>query len=222
MTAAREVEEETGWRPRNVKPLVSLRTSVGTADAESMLFVSYGADYIGEPEDINEAEGVNWLGLDSIRERIDTGEIIGAASLVGLLHVLARSGPADLIQGPDDPDVLVQQTAAEVLQMAGAAHGPRGRQVRCFHTEDSRRALSGRMVASNPHYWPMTFRQQAISALVGPQLASSIRSKMSASVSRCQAGRLSQSAHSLAWDQGCVGGSGRSNTTPRSGPFALD
>jgi 8-oxo-dGDP phosphatase len=89
VTAAREVEEETGWRPRNVKPLVSLQPSVGTTDAENLLFVSNGADYIGEPEDINEAERIDWVALDSIRERIDTGQIIGAASLVGLLHVLA-------------------------------------------------------------------------------------------------------------------------------------
>jgi len=89
VTAAREVEEETGWRPRNVKPLVSLQPSVGTTDAENLLFVSDGADYIGEPEDINEAERIDWVALNSIRERIDAGQIIGAASLVGLLHVLA-------------------------------------------------------------------------------------------------------------------------------------
>ncbi|GAA0612069.1 NUDIX hydrolase [Kribbella sandramycini] len=92
-TAAREVEEETGWRPRNVKPLVSLQPSVGTTDAENLLFVSHGAEYIGEPEDINEAERVAWLPLTSVRDRIEAGEIIGAASLVGLLHVLAfRTG----------------------------------------------------------------------------------------------------------------------------------
>jgi 8-oxo-dGDP phosphatase len=89
VTAAREVEEETGWRPRTVEPLVSLQPSVGTTDAENLLFVSYGADHIGQPTDINEAERIEWIRLDSIRTRITTGEIIGAASLVGLLHVLA-------------------------------------------------------------------------------------------------------------------------------------
>ncbi|TCO30366.1 NUDIX domain-containing protein [Kribbella steppae] len=88
-TAAREVEEETGWRPRRVEPLVSLQPSVGTTDAENLLFVSRGADHIGEPADINEAERIEWIRLDSIRDRITAGEIIGAASLVGLLHVLA-------------------------------------------------------------------------------------------------------------------------------------
>ncbi len=89
ITAAREVEEETGWRPKNVSPLVSLQPSVGTTDAENLLFVSHGAEYIGDPEDINEAQRVEWIRLDSIRERVASGAIVGAASLVGLLHVLA-------------------------------------------------------------------------------------------------------------------------------------
>lgn len=89
ITAAREVEEETGWRPRNVKPLMSLQPIVGSADAENLLFVAHGADYIGAPEDVNEAERVAWIPLDSVRDRIEKGEIVGAASQVGLLHVLA-------------------------------------------------------------------------------------------------------------------------------------
>lgn len=89
VTAAREVEEETGWRPRDVRPLVSLQPIVGSADAENLLFVATGADYVGEPADINEAERVAWIPLASVRVRIERGEIVGAASQVGLLHVLA-------------------------------------------------------------------------------------------------------------------------------------
>lgn len=89
VTAAREVEEETGWRPRNVSPLVSMQPTVGSADAENLLFVARGAEHVGEPEDINEAERVAWIRLHSVRERIAKGEIVGAASQVGLLHVLA-------------------------------------------------------------------------------------------------------------------------------------
>jgi 8-oxo-dGTP pyrophosphatase MutT (NUDIX family) len=88
-TAAREVEEETGWRPRIVTPLVSLQPSVGTTDSENLLFLAEGADYTGEPTDINEAQKVAWIPLASVRERIANGEIVGAASQVGLLHVLA-------------------------------------------------------------------------------------------------------------------------------------
>src|SRR2546422_4107385 len=70
VTAAREVEEETGWRPRNVRPLLSLQPIVGSADAENLLFVATGADYISEPPDINEAERVAWIPLTSVRDRI--------------------------------------------------------------------------------------------------------------------------------------------------------
>ena len=41
------------------------------------------------PQDINEAERVAWLPLDTVRGRITNGEILGAASQVALLHVLA-------------------------------------------------------------------------------------------------------------------------------------
>lgn len=88
-TAAREVEEETGWRPRTSKPLASLQPNVGMADAENLLFLSRGAEYIGDDVDVNEAERIAWIPLDSVRERIAKGEILGASSQVGLLHVLA-------------------------------------------------------------------------------------------------------------------------------------
>lgn len=89
VTAAREVEEETGWRPLDVEPLGSLQPIVGSADAENLLYVARRSEYVGEPTDINEAERVAWIPLDSVRERIAKGEIVGAASQVGLLHVLA-------------------------------------------------------------------------------------------------------------------------------------
>lgn len=88
-TAAREVEEETGWQPRDVRPLVSTQPMVGAADAENLLFVSLGAQYVGDPTDINEAEKIAWIPLSSVRERMDKGEIVGASSQVGLMHLLA-------------------------------------------------------------------------------------------------------------------------------------
>jgi len=62
---------------------------VGTADAENLLFLASGADYVGEPIDINEAERVAWIPLASVRDLIAQGELVGAASQVGPLHVLA-------------------------------------------------------------------------------------------------------------------------------------
>jgi hypothetical protein len=66
-----------------------LQPIVGSADAENLLYVARRSEYIGEPEDINEAERVTWIPLGTVRDRITTGEIVGAASQVALLHVLA-------------------------------------------------------------------------------------------------------------------------------------
>jgi 8-oxo-dGTP pyrophosphatase MutT (NUDIX family) len=90
VTAAREVEEETGWRPHNVRRLdLTIQPIVGTADAENLLYVAQGAEYIGEPKDINEAERVAWIPLAEVRDYLSRGDIVGGASQVGLLHVLA-------------------------------------------------------------------------------------------------------------------------------------
>ncbi|MCP2255161.1 ADP-ribose pyrophosphatase YjhB, NUDIX family [Prauserella aidingensis] len=89
VTAAREVEEETGWRPRDVRKLLSTQPMVGSADADNRLYVSLGAEYVGDPTDINEAEKIAWLPLSSVREKMENGEIVGASSQVGLMHVLA-------------------------------------------------------------------------------------------------------------------------------------
>ncbi|ADB30722.1 NUDIX hydrolase [Kribbella flavida DSM 17836] len=88
-SASREVEEETGWRPRDLRPLVALQPNVGMADAENLTFVALGADHVGPPSDVNEAERVAWIPLDSVKDRMAKGEIVGAASQVALLHILA-------------------------------------------------------------------------------------------------------------------------------------
>jgi hypothetical protein len=62
---------------------------LGSADADNLLFISDGADHTGQPPDINETQKVEWISLASIPERIERGEVAGAGSLVGLLHVLA-------------------------------------------------------------------------------------------------------------------------------------
>jgi 8-oxo-dGTP pyrophosphatase MutT (NUDIX family) len=57
-SAVREVEEETGWRPRSIEHLFSFQPMVGAADSENHLYLARGADYVGVPTDINEAEAV--------------------------------------------------------------------------------------------------------------------------------------------------------------------
>ena len=95
-SAAREVEEETGWRPRSIEPLVSFQPMVGTADAENLLFLAMGAEYVGTPADINEAERIGWIPLDDVLDLVARGEIVGAASIVGVLDVLVRRQRGEL------------------------------------------------------------------------------------------------------------------------------
>ena len=83
-SAAREVEEETGWRPRTMQFLCSFQPMVGTADAENLVYLARGADDTGAAPDINEAQQVKWIPLDEAVERIAGGEIVGAASVVGI------------------------------------------------------------------------------------------------------------------------------------------
>jgi 8-oxo-dGTP pyrophosphatase MutT (NUDIX family) len=87
--AAREVEEETGWRPGSVEFLLRFQPMVGAADCENHLFLARGADHVGEPTDTNEAETVRWIPLDEALAMITSGEIAGAASVVGIVHVAA-------------------------------------------------------------------------------------------------------------------------------------
>lgn len=87
--AAREVEEETGWRPGPLRPLISMQPLVGSADSENVIFLARGAEYVGSPEDVNEAERVDWIPLASVKEMIAREEIVGSTSLVGLLYVLS-------------------------------------------------------------------------------------------------------------------------------------
>ena len=89
LTAAREVEEETGWRPRSLRLLTTFQPLAGTADFENLIYLAEGAQDTGRSPDINEAARVEWIALDTVRDRITRGEIIGAGTQLGLMFVLA-------------------------------------------------------------------------------------------------------------------------------------
>jgi 8-oxo-dGTP pyrophosphatase MutT (NUDIX family) len=94
--AAREVEEETGWRPRHMQVLLSFQPMVGTIDHENVLYLARGADPTGQRPDVNEAERIGWIPLVHIRDRIAAGEIVGAGSVAGLLAVLLEKATGRL------------------------------------------------------------------------------------------------------------------------------
>jgi 8-oxo-dGTP pyrophosphatase MutT (NUDIX family) len=90
ITAAREVEEETGWRPaRPLKHLLTFQPMVGMVDTPHEVYVGRGATHVGEPTDLEEAGRVGWIPMSAILEMIARNEVLGSGSLVGLLHLLA-------------------------------------------------------------------------------------------------------------------------------------
>ena len=94
--AARETEEETGWRLRGMEKLVTFQPMVGTIDQENIVFLARGADFTGATPDVNEAERVDWIPLDEVQHLIDEGSIVGAGSISGLLAVQLRKAQGKL------------------------------------------------------------------------------------------------------------------------------
>ncbi|MEU0985149.1 NUDIX hydrolase [Streptomyces sp. NPDC005953] len=87
-TAAREVEEETGWRVGAMKPLVYAQPANGITDSEHHVFRADGAHYAGPPTEMNESDRIEWIELTQIRGMIDRREVVSGGSLVGLLYLL--------------------------------------------------------------------------------------------------------------------------------------
>ncbi|MFF7810829.1 NUDIX domain-containing protein [Streptomyces sp. NPDC007945] len=88
-TAARETEEETGWRPGPVEHVVSYQPMIGMVDSPHEVFVARGAEKVGEPTDAEEAGEIAWIPLDDIPRLMTEGKLMGSGTLVALLHILA-------------------------------------------------------------------------------------------------------------------------------------
>src|SRR4051794_28198962 len=89
-SAAREGEEETGRPPAAPSELLRFQPMVGTADAENVVFVARGATRTDGRPDINESARVAWISLADVPVLIARGQIVGSASILGLLAVLAE------------------------------------------------------------------------------------------------------------------------------------
>ena len=85
--AIREAEEETGWRPRSARFVLSFQPMIGNADFPQDLYLARGADLVREPETDETAE-VAWVRLDDAAAMIADGRIAGAATVIGVQHAL--------------------------------------------------------------------------------------------------------------------------------------
>ena len=87
--AAREVEEETGWRPGPLRPLVYTQPSHGLMDSEHHVFLADGAEHVGEPTDSWEAERIEWIALDRVPGLVREHKLVGGTSMNALLYLYA-------------------------------------------------------------------------------------------------------------------------------------
>lgn len=87
--AAREVEEETGWRPGPLRPLLCVQPSPGISDSEHHIFIGDGAEHIGPPADDWEAERIDWVPLAEVPELVWTRRLVSGTSMTALLYVAA-------------------------------------------------------------------------------------------------------------------------------------
>ena len=90
--SAREVEEETGFRPFGLKPLLAYQPCIGIADTPHEIFVASGAVSVGEPTDPTEVEQIGWFSFDEVKDLISSGQIHDSPTLLGLFAAASQAG----------------------------------------------------------------------------------------------------------------------------------
>jgi 8-oxo-dGTP pyrophosphatase MutT (NUDIX family) len=88
--AARELEEETGYRAGRVEHLVTFQPMAGAVDCEHAVFTGREPVRVGERTSLGESERAEWVPLASVPDLIAAGKIWNGGSVVGMLYLLAR------------------------------------------------------------------------------------------------------------------------------------
>ncbi|OII64139.1 NUDIX hydrolase [Streptomyces sp. CC53] len=83
--AAREMEEETGWRPGPLHHLLTVEPSNGLTDARHHLYWTEEATCVGEPRDAFESTRRAWIPLKLVPDMIARGDVPAANMAAGLL-----------------------------------------------------------------------------------------------------------------------------------------
>lgn len=94
--AARETLEETGWRPGPLRHLTSYHPSNGLTDQHFHIFLATEATHEGEPSDPNEAERVEWLPVEQVRDLLGDGEFGDGLSFAAVAWWLAVGQPPEV------------------------------------------------------------------------------------------------------------------------------
>jgi len=91
VTAARELEEEIGYHARQLDRLCEFYNSPGFCDELSHLYLALDIEPTDGPSPVGPEESamtIEWLELADVEQRIASGALVDAKSIIGLL--LAR------------------------------------------------------------------------------------------------------------------------------------
>ena len=88
--AARELTEETGWVAARLEELVTYQPMVGLADHENVVYLARDVRQVTDVRDPNEAETLRWMPLAEALQLVKDKEIVGVATVMGLLAVENR------------------------------------------------------------------------------------------------------------------------------------
>lgn len=95
MAITREIEEETGWRPGRVVPLVEYDALAGISTMRFHSFHATECEQVGVPTDASEATRIEWLPEAEVVKLLASGEVADGPSLAALAYYL---GPYRLSQ----------------------------------------------------------------------------------------------------------------------------
>lgn len=109
--AAREVYEETGWRPSTVRPLFTFNPSSGMVDQTFHVFFGESPRYESEPPDWYESERVEWVPLGELRRQLASGSIRDGLTVTALSWCFA-CGP---LSDPNRPLAPTQSSTGPDL-----------------------------------------------------------------------------------------------------------
>ncbi|MFE3449994.1 NUDIX hydrolase [Nonomuraea sp. NPDC059194] len=87
--AARHVEEQTGWRPGPLLPLIRIRPAGDVADCDHLIFVAHQASAGAAPAGDHEGVRAEWVPMMRVQPLIDEQAITSATTSAALLHFLA-------------------------------------------------------------------------------------------------------------------------------------
>jgi 8-oxo-dGTP pyrophosphatase MutT (NUDIX family) len=90
--AARETEEETGWRPGPLRFLLYDEPMNGLLNSCNHIFLAETATHIGSPSESFESDHVEWVPLGKLPDLIRNRQVIGGTTIAALLMAARERG----------------------------------------------------------------------------------------------------------------------------------